>query len=351
MLISKELFGMENNQKVYEYTLKNANGVEISCLNYGCTITKMITPDRRGEFENIVLGFQDFANYKDNSMYAGAVVGRVAGRIKNAQFQLAGKTYTLASNNGPNHLHGGLKGFHNVIWDVEIIAEEEEAILEFYYTSIDGEGGYPGTLSMKIRYTLNNNNEFSIFYQGQSDDMTLLNPTNHTYFNLSGNLQRDISQHVLTIDSSNFLELTDQLLPTGRIVEVQDTVFDFRRGRKIHEGLHAPDAQIIIAGKGYDHGYILDSNLNGEMVLWDEESGRSLLIETDTVGVVLYTGNQIPDNLDMWGVQSRPYLGICLETQGLPDSIHHSNFPSCILNKDQIFSSMTKYTFGIQQAT
>ena len=348
MLISKKLFGEENGQKVYEYTLKNANGVEISCLNYGCAITKMITPDRQGKFENIVLGFQDLATYQDNPMYAGAAIGRVAGRIKNAQFELLGKTYTLDSNNGPNHLHGGLRGFHNIIWDVESIVEEDEVMLEFYYTSIDGEGGYPGTLSMKIRYTLNNNNEFIILYQGQSDETTLLNPTNHTYFNLSGDLQRDISQHVLAIDSSHFLELTDQLLPTGTILNVQDTVFDFRAGRKINEGLHSLDSQIIIAGKGYDHGYILDSNQKGEIVLQDEESGRFLQIETDAVGVVLYTGNQIPDHLEMWGVQSRPYLGLCLETQGLPDSIHHSNFPSCILNKDEIFSTVTKYTFGVQ---
>lgn len=347
MLISKSLFGETGGQKVYEYTLKNANGIEISCLNYGCAITKIIAPDRRGKSENIVLGFQDFANYKENPIYAGVVVGRVAGRIKNAQFDLEDKTYTLAANNGQHHLHGGLKGFHHAVWDAEIVDEEQQSVIQFSYTSLDGDEGYPGTLTITVTYTLNNNNEFIIHYQGQSDRTTLLNPTNHTYFNLSGNLKQDVSEHILKIDSSHFLELTEDLLPTGNLLNVNNNVFDFRTGRKIIEGINSNNAQNKIAGQGYDHPYVLDSNHNREIILYDEESGRSLVIETDAVGVVLYTGNQIPDDLEIFGVKSRPYLGLCLETQGLPDAIHHSNFPSCILKKDQIFSSITKYTFSI----
>lgn len=350
MLISKRYFGEAKGKKIYEYILKNTNGIEISCLSYGCAITKMVTPDTKGNMENIVLGYEDMAMYQKNPIYAGVIVGRVAGRIKDAQFDLEGKKYTLASNNGPNHLHGGLTGFHHVVWNVEIIEQEKEASLQFSYTSLDGDEGYPGTLTMKVTYTLNNNNEFIIHYHGQSDASTLLNPTNHTYFNLSGNLKRDISQHVLKINSSRFLELTEQLLPTGSMLDVEDTVFDFRKGRKIIDGIDSSDAQNIIAGRGYDHAFILDSNHNGDITLLDEESGRTLLIETDAVGVVLYTGSQIPDDLDFWGEQSRPFLGICLETQGLPDSIHHAHFPSCILNKDQIFSTVTKYTFGLDQS-
>lgn len=346
MTISKSLFGETNGQKIYEYTLRNANGIEISCLNYGCAITKMITPDRRGKSENIVLGFQDVASYKENGMYAGVVVGRVAGRIKNAQFELEGKTYTLAANNGQNHLHGGLKGFHHAVWDAEVINDTQQSIVQFSYISLDGDEGYPGTLNMTVTYTLNNNNEFIIHYQGQSDKTTLLNPTNHTYFNLSGNLKRDIAEHILKIDSSRFLELAGDLLPTGNVLDVNNTVFDFRNGRKIIEGINSDDAQNKIAKQGYDHPYILDSNHNREIILYDEESGRSLVIETDAVGVVLYTGNQIPDDLNIYGIKSRLYLGLCLETQALPDAIHHSNFPSCILSKDQIFSSVTKYTFS-----
>jgi aldose 1-epimerase len=347
MSISKRLFGKVDEKDVYEYTFRNGNGIEISCLNYGCAITKVMVPDRRGNYENIVLGFQDLADYQKNSIFAGVVVGRVAGRIQGAQFALEGKTYTLASNDGPNNLHSGPIGFHNVIWDAAISDKEQEAVLEFSYTSLDGKGGYPGTLTTKVTYTLNNKNEFTIRYHGQSDKTTLFNPTNHTYFNLSGNCKQDISQHSLKIDSSRFLEVTQQLLPTGNLLDVKDTVFDFKTGRKIMEGINSTDTQNIIAGKGYDHTFVLDSNNNGEIVLHDEESGRILTVETDAVGVVLYTGNHIPGNFNIYGVKSRPYLGLCLETQGLPDAIHHSNFPPVILQKDQIFTTATKYTFSV----
>ena len=347
MLINKRLFGEVNGKKVYEYLLKNGNGIEISCLNYGCAITKIITPDDKGNYENIVLGFQDLASYQTNPIYAGVVVGRVAGRIQDAQFQLEGKAYTLASNNGLNHLHGGLHGFHTVIWDVEIANKEREKSIEFSYTSLDGEEGYPGTLIAKVTYTLNDQNEFIIHYHGQSDKTTLFNPTNHTYFNLSGNLKQDISQHCLKMDSSRFLEVTQQLTPTGKLIDVKDTVFDFKTGRKIIEGIHSVDPQNIIVGRGYDHTFVLDSHHDREIVLHDQVSGRNLVVETDAVTVVLYTGNAITSGLDIYGVKSRPYLGLCLETQGFPDAIHHSNFRSCILKKDQIFSSVTKYTFSV----
>ncbi|WP_378955940.1 aldose epimerase family protein [Pelosinus sp. sgz500959] len=347
MLINKQLIGEVDGKSVYEYTLKNGNGIEISCLNYGCAITKMITPDNKGNYENIVLGFQDLAAYQDNPIYAGVVVGRIAGRIQDAQFTLDGKTYTLASNDGQNHLHGGLRGFHKVVWDVKTLDTEQEVVIEFSYTSLDGEEGYPGTLATKVTYTLNDQNEFMIHYYGQTDQETLFNPTNHTYFNLSGNVKQDISQHSLKINSSQFLELTQELMPTGKFIDVKDTVFDFRNGRKIKEGIDSSDSQNIIAGRGYDHPFVLDSHYNQEIVLHDEKSGRNLVVESDAVGVVLYTGNQIPTNLDIHGVKSRPYLGLCLETQGLPDSIHHPNFPSCILKKDQKFSTMTKYTFSV----
>jgi len=347
MLINKRLFGEVDGKSIYEYTLRNTNGIEVSCLNYGCAITKIITPDQNESYENIVLGFQEMAAYQTNPIYAGVVVGRVAGRIKDAQFQLEGEKYTLTSNDGQNHLHGGVEGFHKAVWDAEIIEGTQDAVIAFSYTSLDGEEGYPGTLVVTVIYTLNNNNEFIINYQGQSDKDTLFNPTNHTYFNLSGNLRRDISQHYLKIDSSKFLEVTPQLMPTGKFVDVQDCVFDFRTGRKIIDGIDSTDPQNIIAGRGYDHTFVLDSNHNCEILLQDEESGRKLIVETDAVGVVLYTGNQISSGLDIHGTQSRPYLGLCLETQGLPDAVHHSNFPSCVLRKDYMLSTVTKYTFSI----
>lgn len=344
MLINKKLFGEEQGKDVYEYTMKNVNGVEISCLNYGCTITKIITPDQLGAFGNIVLGFEKLEKYKNNPMFAGAIVGRVAGRIANAEFELEGNLYKLSPNDAPNHLHG--EGFHNVVWDVEIIDKQEETVIEFTYSSVDGTGGYPGTLTMKVTYTLTNNDELIITYQGQSDKTTLCNPTNHTYFNLSGNLQTDIAEHTLKMDSNKFVELTERLIPTGKLLDVENTVFDFRKGRKIIEGINSAATQNIIAGHGYDHPFVLNSNNNGEIILADEKSGRRVTVETDAVSVVLYTGNCIPDNYDIYGVTSRPYLGLCLETQGLPDSIHQPEFPSCILKPGETFLTTTKYTFS-----
>lgn len=327
--------------------MKNGNGIEVSCLNYGGIITKIITPDRKGNYENIVLGFKEISKYQSNPIYAGAIVGPVAGRIQDGQFALEGHTYTLDRNDGQNHLHGGFQGFHKVIWNTEIIEKEQETAIEFSYTSVDGEGGYPGNLTTTVTYTLRNTNELIISYQGVSDKSTLWNPTNHTYFNLSGSLKEDILQHRLKMDSSQFLELTQELLPTGNLLNVDNRVFDFRNGRRIMEGIHSMDPQIIIAGRGYDHAFLLDSHNQEEIVLYDEKSGRTLTIETDAVCAVLYTGNCIPYDLDFYGIKSRPYLGLCLETQGFPDAIHHSNFPSCIAKKNEIFSTMTKYTFSI----
>ncbi|EEL48812.1 Aldose 1-epimerase [Bacillus cereus Rock3-44] len=307
-----------------------------------------MAPDRKGNYENIVLGFEEFENYESHSPYFGAIVGRVAGRIKGAQFELDGNTYTLVRNDQDNHLHGGLRGFSSIVWDAKIIESEKETGIEFTYISPTGEEGYPGTVHVKVMYTLNNENEFLIRYEAQSDKTTILNVTNHTYFNLSGNVKRDVLQHTLKMNSDQFLELNEQLLPTGEILDVTGTPFDFRTGRKIKDGVYSHYYQNELVGKGYDHPFLLNSNYDQEIILWDEESGRKLVVETDEVGVVLYTGNQLSDDFKISGVQSRKYVGLCLETQGLPDAIHHPNFPSYILNKNQLFSSSTKYTFQVE---
>ncbi|UOF90655.1 galactose mutarotase [Fodinisporobacter ferrooxydans] len=348
MKVEQKPFGTLDGQRIQAYTIRNDHHLEITCLNYGCVITKILTPDRTGNFENIVLGFADIESYETESPYFGAVIGRVAGRIKDGQFELDGKSYTVTKNENGNHLHGGRKGFHRVVWDAAVIDKGgDETGVRFAYTSPNGEEGYPGTVMLTVSYTLNNNNEFLIHYQAQSYQTTLLNMTNHSYFNLSGNLQRDVLQHRLKIDSDKFLELNEQLLPTGKLLDVSGTVFDLRSGRQIQEGVCSDHPQIELAGRGYDHPFLLNKNHDREIVLWEEESGRTLTIETDAVGVVLYTGNQLSETMDVHGVKSKKYLGLCLETQGLPDAIHHSNFPSFVLEKDETFSSRTKYTFGI----
>ncbi|MBT2657186.1 galactose mutarotase [Bacillus sp. ISL-18] len=347
MKVIQEKFGELNNQTVNSYTLVNDQGMELTCLNYGCIITKIITPDQNGNFENIVLGYDTLAEYVSGSYFLGTVVGRVAGRIKEGSFDLDGKTYTLAKNENNNHLHGGNKGFDKVIWNASIDENDEEVSVQFSYLSPDGEEGYPGNVNIKVMYTLNNQNELTIHYSGISDEKTLLNLTNHSYFNLSGNIKRDILNHSLSIKSDKFLELNDELLPTGELLDVFGTPFDFTSERLIQSGVEANHPQNQLAGQGYDHPFLLSSNHDQEIVLTDSVSGRTLTIETDEPGVVVYSGNQMKSEGEIYGVPSRKYLGICLETQGLPDAIHHPNFPSWVLEKDQEYTSVTKYKFGV----
>ncbi|RSK26183.1 galactose mutarotase [Bacillus sp. HMF5848] len=349
MKLVKRIFAELKNQTIFAYNFKNDNGMEVELLNYGGIITKIIVPDREGKLENVVLGFDTIDEYFQRSPYFGAIVGRVAGRIKDGEFTLNGVSYNLAKNNGNNHLHGGIKGFDKVIWDAHVIEHEDRLSVELSYVSNDKEEGYPGTLHMKVTYTLTNKNELYVCYEGVSDQRTLLNVTNHSYFNLSGNLKRDILNHVLTLKSDRMVELNEELLPTGEICPVKGTAFDFSIGRAIKSGYESKHPQNILAGNGYDHPFILSEHFNKEVELKDEESGRVLIVETDQPAVVLYTGSQLSDNYVIRDVQSRKYLGLCLETQGLPDAIHHPQFPSIIIEKDELYQSTTKYTFSITQ--
>ena len=346
MKVLKEEFGRKDNQTVFLFNLINDHGVEIGCINYGCIITKIITPDKYGNFENVVIGYDTLNEYENDTYFLGAAIGRVAGRIKAGSFDLNGQTYTLAKNENNNHLHGGNKGFNQIVWDSEVIFNEQEIGVRFTYLSPDGEEGYPGNLKVSVTYTLNNDNELSIRYSGVSDEDTLLNMTNHSYFNLSGNLKRDILNHTLQIKCDKFLELNDELLPTGEMLDVKGTAFDFTQERIIQTGVVSDHPQNKLAGAGYDHPFLLNTQHDQEIVLKDIESGRTLTIETDEAGVVIYSGNQMKSEGEIAGVPSRKYLGICLETQGLPDAIHHPQFPSWVLEKDQEYSTVTTYKFG-----
>ncbi|WP_085522960.1 aldose epimerase family protein [Tuberibacillus sp. Marseille-P3662] len=342
MEITQGTFGEMDGQKVGFYTLKNDNGMEMTCINYGCIITEILVPDRKGKFENVVLGFDNLDDYREHSSFFGAIIGRVAGRIKNAEFQLDGHSYELSKNENNNHIHGGPNGFSQVLWDVKTVDYEDAVGIEFSYMSPDGDEGYPGTLEMTVTYRLNNDNELSIIYDGLSDEKTLLNPTNHSYFNLSGNLKRDVLDHVLTMDSDKWIELNEELLPTGRLLDVKDTAFDFQHGRKIRDGVQSTHSQNQLVGQGYDHPFLLSDPV---ISLTDEKSGRQLEVWTDQPVVVCYSGNQLDGDFAIRGVPVKKHLGICLETQTPPDSIHHSNFQSAILDKGERYQSKTKYKF------
>lgn len=348
MFIQKKLFGYIDNQPVTLFTVRNKNGFEVSCMNYGCVITKILATNRKGRYEHVVLGYDTLEEYGYNSKYLGAVVGRVAGRIKEGSFCLGEDIYQVTTNEKNNHLHGGSKGFSNVLWDATLLEDMEETTIEFTYLSKDGEEGYPGNLSMKVAYTISNDrDELSITYTAISDKNTLVNPTNHSYFNLSGNLNRDVLNHQLTMNSREYLELNDELLPTGRLVPVDDTVFDFRKNRKIKDGVHSDHPQNILVGHGYDHPFLLDDNKKSVIVLTEEESGRKLTVETTESAVIVYTGNNLDSNESMRGIRLRNHLGVCLETQGPPDSIHHPHLKSVLLHAGDEYKSKTVYTFGV----
>ncbi|MFP7446487.1 aldose epimerase family protein [Bacillus sp. MMSF_3328] len=341
----REKFAELDGRTVSIFTLVNRQGMEVSCLDYGCIITKILVPDRDGRMENVVLGFDTLEEYQQHSPYFGAVCGRHAGRIAGGEFELNGKTYKLAKNNGGNNLHGGVEGFDKKLWDAEMSERPGSASVIFRYVSRDGEEGYPGNLEMQVTYTLNDRNELEISYEGISDQDTVVNLTNHSYFNLSGDLKRDILDHELILKSERFAELDEALLPTGELLSVNDTVFDFTEGRKVSEGKNSDDTQNIFAGSGYDHPFLLTENKNEEISLYDAESGRLLVVETDQPAVVVYTGNQLEENFSIRGIPSRNHLGMCLETQGLPDAVHHTNFPSSVLRKGERYQTSTKYTF------
>lgn len=343
MKVIQEDFGQINQQPVYSYTLINDHGLEVTAINYGCIITKIIAPDQHGNFENVVLGHDTLDDYLNDSSFLGAVVGRVGGRIKGASFELDGKTYHLAKNNGNNHLHGGIKGFDKVVWDAKVLEDG----VRFSYLSEDGEEGYPGNLSIEVIYRLTNDNELSIQYEAKTDQKTILTLTNHSYFNLSGSLKRDVLDHSLTLKSDQFLELDEEFIPTGHLAVVADTPFDFTNGRQIEAGAVSDHPQNVLVGKGYDHPFVLNTNHDEEIILKDVDSGRTLTVETDEPAVVVYSGNSISSEGDFRGVPSRKYLGICLETQAFSDAIHNPHFPSMILDKGQPYTSVTKYKFGV----
>ncbi|MDC7763704.1 galactose mutarotase [Priestia aryabhattai] len=345
MKVNFEKFGELNNQAVHAYTLLNDEGLKITCLDYGCVISNIEMPDSEGKIESVVLGFDSIEEYQKYSPYFGAVVGRVAGRIGGAEFQLNDETYRLEKNEGNNHLHGGSEGFSHKIWHAKTIDASDHVGVEFTYVSKDGEEGYPGNLEVKVTYTLTNKNEFHISYEGTTDQDTLINLTNHTYFNLSGNLKETVLDHVLKLKSNEFLELNDDLLPTGETISVTDTPFDFREGHSLKEGVESTHPQNVLVDKGYDHPFLLEAETENQMSLFDPASGRKIEVKTDQPSVVLYTGNHLDEEFEIRGVHSEKYLGVCLETQGLPDAIHHKHFPSCVLKPGEKYEASTHYTF------
>jgi aldose 1-epimerase len=333
-----------------QFTLTNAHGIEVRVMTYGGIITSIRTPDRFGKLDDIVLGFDSLAGYLTDSPYFGAIVGRYANRIAKGQFTLDGTTYHLATNNGPNSLHGGVRGFDKVLWTGEQFQTDSGSGVTLRYTSKDGEEGFPGTLVARVTYTLTPRDELIVDYEATSDKATPVNLSQHTYWNLHGSAGGEILDHVLTLNASAFTPVDSTLIPTGAIAPVAGTPFDFRTATAVGARIAQENTQLRF-GRGYDHNWVLDRSGSGLVHaarLVEPSSGRTLDVSTTEPGVQFYSGNFLDGTVR--GKAGRLYAyrsGLCLETQHFPDSPNHPNFPSTILRPGATYRSRTVYTFSI----
>jgi aldose 1-epimerase len=333
------------------FSLTNAHGVEVRAISYGAIITSLRTPDRAGTLGDIVYGYDSLAAYVKDASYFGAVVGRFANRIAHARFTLDGRTYTLAANDGPNALHGGRRGLNKVLWRGEPFTHGDTVGVAFRYTSPDGEEGYPGTLQAAVSYGLTPGNELVIDYEATTDKPTPVNLSQHSYWNLHGDGKGTILDHQLTIEASGFTPVDSTLIPTGAVMPVAGTAFDFRTPTTIGARIDAKDTQLRF-GRGYDHNWVLDRKGGPGLVhavrVLDTTSGRTLDITTTEPGLQFYSGNFLDGSIK--GKSGQAYAhrsAIVLETQHFPDSPNHSAFPSAILRPGETLRSRTVLTFGV----
>lgn len=341
-MISKQKVFTFEGKDVLIFTLKNAGGNTVAVTNYGGTVTQIVVPDKNGKLADVVLGFKTVREYQNNVPFLGVTVGRYANRIANGAFVLNGKEYKLACNeNTFSHLHGGNSGFDKKVWDAEIKGDD----LVLTYVSPDGEEGYPGNLTVHVTFSWSGDNELSIEYEAYTDKDTIINLTNHSYFNLNGG-ETDILSHELTLNSTSFTPVDGHLIPTGEIMPVKETPFDFTAPHKIGERIGSDHPQML-AGHGYDHNFVIDGQgMRFVASVFDEDSGRVLEVFSDQPGAQIYTSNFLGDVNGKKQYHDR--WGVCVETQDYPDAINHENFPSCALKTGEKYRTATKFRFSVK---
>lgn len=350
MSIAKKEYGKTADGKtVHEYTLQNKNGLKATLITWGATLTSVETPDKNGKLANITLGFDKLEGYTQRHPYFGSTVGRYGNRIAKGKFKLDGKEYTLATNNGPNHLHGGQKGFDMVLWNAEEVKAADSVGVKFTYQSKDGEEGYPGTLKTTVVYSLTDNNELKIDYTATTDKATVVNLTNHAYWNLGGAGSGDILKHELMLNADKWIPTDDTSIPTGELAPVKGTAMDFTTphaiGERIAEFKKPPHTT-----KGYDHCFVLRGQ-SGKLELAakvkDPASGRTMEIHTTEPGIQLYCGNFLDGSAS--GNSYKQHEAFCLETQHYPDSPNQPSFPSTTLKPGDTYRSQTVHRFGVEK--
>ena len=346
-LVKKPFGKTSDGQAVDLYVLINSKGMEVSITNYGGIVISWLAPDRVGKLEDIALGYKTLEEYVAGSPYFGAIVGRYGNRISGGAFTLDGKTYKLATNNGPNHLHGGLRGFDKVVWDAQGSLDQQGPGLTLRYVSKDGEEGYPGNLSVEVRYLLTDENALRIDYRCSTDKPTPVNLTNHTYFNLAGEGSGSILDHQVRINADWFTPIDEGLIPTGELRLVEETPMDFRKAIAIGARIDRDDEQLRFGG-GYDHNWMLNKpkpdKLSAAAKVYEPTSGRVLEVFTTEPGVQFYTGNFLDgSNVGKRGKAYEFRDGFCLETQHFPDSPNKPDFPSTILRPGHHYHSTTIY--------
>lgn len=345
MLCAKKDFGTtKNGEQVTEYTLTNSKGHSVSVINYGGIITKLIMSDSEGNKKNIVLGLNSTKEYEDLSPYFGCITGRVAGRLTDAKFSIGDTTYTLDKNDGENNLHGGLVGLDKVVWSVTEVIEKDYAELVLNYVSEDMDQGFPGTVDMNVTYRFDDEDNLTLKYQATTDKETILTLTNHTYFNLSGDLTTTILDHELTIPADKFIAIGPDSMPIA-VKEVEGTYFDFTKGRIIGADINKDDEQLK-NGTGYDHPFMLNGNDGEKIVLKDPKTGRSMAMTTNEDCVVCYTGNFLDKQDYVYDNIPVPMRGgVCLETQYYPDAINAEFLPTKTLKPGEVYSYQTTFSF------
>lgn len=352
--VKQEAWGNSDGKEVFLYTLTNKNGVICKLTNWGATVTELLLPDRNGNVDDVVLGFESFDRWLDsdgkgstNPAYMGVTVGRVCNRIAGGHFELDGKTHQLAKNNEPNHLHGGTEGWDKKVWEGEVLEREDGAGVRFTLVSPDGDENYPGEVAAEVIYILTDDNSLKIEFAATSDQRTPVNMTNHSYFNLAGEGKGTILDHKLKLEATSHTEFDDTGIPTGKFAPLEGTPLDFTQEQRVGEKI----GQIQGDPGGYDHNFVLREEKASEpqlaATLYDPKSGRELKLYTTEVGVQFYSGNYLDGSLKgKSGTKYEKHFGLCLEPQFHPDSVNQAHFPDSVLKPSQRYEHKCLYKFG-----